>query len=204
MLTLYHAPRSRSSAIVVLIDELGAQNDVTIETVNIPRVDGTGQRDPSNPHPEGKAPYLVHDGHGISERGAIILYLTDMFPKAGLGPLPGDPMRGEYLSWLSWYQGVMEPVLIFGHMGIAHPALSATFRGIPEMTARLSAALKDRPYLLGDRFSGADLLIHSPFVFFEGSTPDDPNIRAWVARCADRPAKWRAKARDDAAFANAA
>jgi glutathione S-transferase len=112
MMTLYHAPVSRSSAIATLVDELGIQDKVTVKIVSIPRMDGTGGTDPANPHPEGKVPLLVHDGHMIRERGAIILYLTDMFPAAGLGPLPGEPMRGEYLSWLSWYQGVMEPVLI--------------------------------------------------------------------------------------------
>ena len=204
MLTLYHSPNSRSSAIMTLIDELGAQDHVDARTVTIPRMDGSGARDPANPHPEGKVPYLVDDGHGMSERGAIILYLTDMFPKAGLGPLAGDPQRGEYLSWLSWYHGVMEPVLVFAYAQLDHPILEVTFRGVPEMVARLSAALKDRPYLLGDRFSGADLLLHSPYVWFPDATPADPNIREWVARCADRPAKWRTKEQDDGLMAQAA
>ena len=203
MLTLYHAPRSRSSAIVTLIDELGVTDQVRTEIVTIPRQDGSGGRDPGNPHPEGKVPLLVHDGHMIRERGAIILYLTDLFPQAGLGPLPGDPMRGEYLSWLFYYQGVMEPVLIFQAAGLSHPYLEATFRDAGQMAARLGETLKDRPYLLGERFSGADLLLHSPFVWFPEATPDTPVIRDWVARCADRPAKWRTKEADEKAMAPA-
>ena len=113
----------------------GAQDHVDVRTVTIPRMDGSGARDPANPHPEGKVPYLVDDGHGMSERGAIILYLTDMFPKAGLGPLAGDPQRGGYLSWLSWYHGVMEPVLVFAYAQLDHPILDVTFRGVPEMVA---------------------------------------------------------------------
>lgn len=197
MITLYHAPVSRSSAIAQIVEELGVQDKVTVKTVSIPRMDGTGFTDSANPHPEGKVPLLVHDGHMIRERGAIILYLTDMFPAAGLGPMPGDPMRGEYLSWLSWYQGVMEPVLIFRFAGLDHPVLTKTFRDYDTMVARLEEALGDRPYLLGDRFSGADLLLHSPFVWFPEATPDVQCIRDWVARCADRPAKWRTKARDE-------
>ncbi len=197
MITLYHAPVSRSSAIAQLVEELGVQDKVTVQTVSIPRMDGTGFTDPANPHPEGKVPLLVHDGHMIRERGAIILYLTDMFPAAGLGPLPGEPMRGEYLSWLSWYQGVMEPVLIFRFAGLDHPVLTKTFRDYDTMVARLEEVLKDRPYLLGDRFSGADLLLHSPFVWFPDATPDVSCIRDWVARCADRPAKWLVKTRDE-------
>jgi glutathione S-transferase len=197
MLTLYHSPRSRSSTVVTLIDELGVADRVTVKTVSIPRQDGSGGRDPANPHPEGKVPYLVHDGHGISERGAIMLYLTDLFTEAGMGPAIGDPKRGEYLTWLSWYQGVVEPVLIFQAAGLVHDWLTATFRGPQEVAARLNTALQDGPYLLGDRFSAADLLLHSPFVFFPEATPDDPLIRDWVARCADRPAKWRTKEQDD-------
>ena len=203
MLTLYHAPRSRSSAIVALIDELGVTDQVRTEIVTIPRQDGSGGRDPKNPHPEGKVPLLVHDGHMIRERGAIILYLTDLFPQAGLGPLPGDPMRGEYLSWLFYYQGVLEPVLIFQAAGLSHPYLEATFRDAGQMAARLAEALKDRPYLLGERFSAADLLLHSPFVWFPEAMPADPAIRDWVARCADRPAKWRTKEVDEKAMAPA-
>lgn len=202
MLTLYHAPMSRSTRIVALIDELGA--DVAIRTVDIERQDGAGAGDAGNPHPEGKVPLLEHDGALIWESSAIILYLTDLFPQAGLGPLPGDPLRGPYLSWLAYYGDVMEPVMILGHVaGIEHPALHRTFRGLPEVTARLSAALADRPYLLGERFSAADLLLHSPYAWFRDATPEVPAIRDWVARCMDRPAAQRAMARDAEAMAAA-
>ncbi len=121
MLTLYHAPKSRSSSILVLLDELGILDKIEIRRVTIPRQDGSGGRDPANPHPEGKVPYLVNGADHVRERGAIMLYLTDMFPEAGLGPLPGDPGRGQYLSWLSWYQGVLEPVAILNFFKIEHP-----------------------------------------------------------------------------------
>ena len=76
MLTLFHAPNSRSSAIAALIDEMGIADRIETRIVTIPRVDGTGGRDPANPHPEGKVPVLVHDGRVITERGAIILHLS--------------------------------------------------------------------------------------------------------------------------------
>lgn len=200
MLTLYHAPMSRSTRIVTLIDELGA--DVAIREVTIPRQDGSGGRDPANPHPEGKAPLLVHDGATIWESPAIILYLTDLFPAAGLGPLPGDPLRGPYLSWLAYYGDVVEPVLILENvLKIEHPVLTATFRGMAEVTDRLARALERSPYLLGDRYTAADLLLCSPFAWFRDATPGVPVIRDWVARCIDRPSVTRATARDQAAMA---
>jgi glutathione S-transferase len=188
MLTLYHAPRSRSSRIVRLILELGVLDQVEIRIVTVPRNDGSGAIDPANPHPEGKVPLLVHDGVEIWESNAIMLYLTDLFPDAGLGRSVGQPDRGSYLSWLAWYGNVVEPVIIFEAAGLSHPFLDFTFRGVPEVVARLTAQLQKSPYLLGERFSAADLLLVSPYVWFPQSTPDVPIIRDWIARCQARPA----------------
>ncbi|KAB0682936.1 glutathione S-transferase family protein [Aureimonas leprariae] len=187
MLTLFHSPRSRSTRIVALLKELDALDDVGIEIVSTRRMDGSGARDPRNPHPDGKVPVLRHDGGGLVwESGAIVLYLADLFPAAGMSVPPGDPQRGTYLSWLAWYGGVMEPVLMAEAAGLHHPVLTATFRGAAEMKARLAAALADRPFLMGDRFTAADLLLHSPFAFF--GKPGEPTIDTWVDRCVARPA----------------
>ncbi|MDO8984037.1 glutathione S-transferase family protein [Cypionkella sp.] len=204
MLTLFHAPQSRSSAIVTLLDEMGITDKVEIRPVAILRMDGSGGVDPSNPHPEGKAPALLHDGHLITERGAIMLHLTTLFPDAGLAPPVGAPLWGEYLTWLSWYQGVLEPVLVMGALGLDHPGIARTFRGHPEAAARINAALQKGPWLLGETFSAADLLVHSPYAWFKDVTPDDPLIRDWVARCMARPARLRVLAADEAAMAKVA
>ena len=84
MLTLYHAPRSRSSRIIWLLEELGA--DYEIRYVEIPRMDGSGQPDASNPHPDKKVPALVHGDVLVTESAAVCLYLTDLHPDAGIGP----------------------------------------------------------------------------------------------------------------------
>ena len=192
MLTLYHAPKSRSSTILVLLAELGILDKVEIRQVTIPRQDGSGGRDPANPHPEGKVPYLVNGADHVRERGAIMLYLTDMFPEAGLGPLPGDPGRGQYLSWFSWYQGVLEPVAILNFFKIEHPALMATFRDYDTAIRQLDEVLGQQPWLLGDRFSAADLLIASPLLFFGTDMPRTPAIDAWAQRIQSRPSMARA------------
>ncbi len=186
MLTLYHAPQSRSSSVIVLLKELDALDKVEIRQVTIPRQDGSGGRDPANPHPEGKVPFLVEGADHVRERGAIMLYLTDRFPEAGLGPLPGDPARGRYLGWLSWYQGVLEPVAILNFFKIEHPALDATFRDYDTAIQRLEEVLSQQDYLLGDRFSAADLLVASPFAFFGEGMPRPPAVDAWVQRIQSR------------------
>ncbi len=187
MLTLYHSPRSRSSRIIQLIDELDIWNEVQIEIVDVSQNDGSSRSDPNNPHPEGKVPLLVHDGVEIWESNAIILYLTDLFPAAGLGPVAGNPLRGRFLSWLAWYGNVVEPVIVLGVAELSHPILHLTFRGVPEMTARLAGTLETTSFLMGERFTAVDLLLVSPFTWFPESTPDHPAIRAWIERCEARP-----------------
>ena len=101
MLTLYHSPQSRSDTVVDLVRMLGV--DADIREVTIRRQDGSGAQDPGNPHPEKKVPYLVDGDEHVRERGAIMLYLTDKYPQAKLGPLAGEAGRGAYLSWLAYY-----------------------------------------------------------------------------------------------------
>jgi glutathione S-transferase len=177
MLTLFHAPQSRSSRVVTLIHEMGIQDWVDIRLTEIPRIDGTGGPDTANPHPEAKVPALLDDDTLITESAAVMLYLTDMFPDSGMAPKAGDPLRGAFLAWMFWYGNVMEPVVVHQYAGLDHPVLTATFRGPDEMTSRLHKALEKGPYLLGDSYSAADLICHSPFAWFPDATPDDPLIR---------------------------
>ena len=202
MMTFFHAPFSRSTRVLALLRELGQDGAVDIRITDIPRVDGTGGRDAANPHPEGKVPLLVHDGVEISETPAIMTYLVDMFPEAGLAPRLGDADRGRFLTWMAWYGDVMEPVYCIDAAGVTHPILTATFRGVPEVVARLESALADgRPWLLGDRYSAADLLVHSPYAWFRDATPRAPAVSDWVARCMARPATAWAAAQDSLARA---
>lgn len=186
MLTLFHAPHSRSTRIVQLAIELDIMNQLEIRTVTVARQDGSGSIDPDNPHAEGKVPMLLHDGCEIRESNAIILYLTDLFPSS-LAPTVGAADRGSYLSWLAYYGNVVEPVLVHHFAELSHPALHATFRGIPELTRTLSETLDKRDYLLGDSFTAADLLLASPFSWFTELVPDVPSIQSWLTRCQTRP-----------------
>lgn len=195
MLRLYHAPRSRSSRIVWLVEELGA--DCEIVYTNIARLDGSGEEDPDNPHPDKKVPALVHDGTLITESSAIVLYLTDLFPEAGLGPRAGDPRRGEYLTWLFYYSGVIEPVVTLEFAGLGeNPALIRTFRGRAETDRRIMEALKHGPYMLGDKFSGADILIASMGAWARQMLPTGKLVDEYLARCNSRPALKASFAKD--------
>jgi len=196
MLTLFHSPESRSVTILQLIEEMGIQDQIDIRTVTIPRMDGSGGRDPANPHPEGKVPALLHDGQIITERAAIMLHLTSLFPDTGLAPKVGTPDWGVFAGWLAWYQGVLETVVIFEAAGIEHPWLFAAVRDHKTATLRLRAALEKGPWIMGDSFSAADILLHGPYAWFREATPDDPLIRDWVERCMARPASVKVRERD--------
>ncbi|MGD9919580.1 MAG: glutathione S-transferase family protein [Paenirhodobacter sp.] len=198
MITLYHSPNSRSTSVLALLRELGAEEKVTIRRVEIPRADGSGARDPANPHPEGKVPFLTNGADTVRERGAIFTYLCEIFPDAGMAPMPGEEGRGAFLSWMAYYQGVIEPVFVLNMLGLDNPRLQATFRGLPEITEALTAALSQGPWLLGESYSAADLLIASPFLWFPELCPDHPVVRDWVARAGERPSALWAKQRDDA------
>jgi glutathione S-transferase len=195
MLTLHHAPQSRSSRILWLLEEVGATYQIAL--TNIPRPDGSGAPDPKNPHPDKKVPALVDDGVLVTESAAIVLYLTDKFPAAGVGPVVGDPLRGPYLSWLAYYAGVMEPVATIEFAGLAdNPAVMRTFRGRAEMNERVLSALRAGPWVLGERFSGADILVASMGQFIRTLLPPGDVVDAFLARAAARPALARARAKD--------
>jgi glutathione S-transferase len=195
MLILHHAPQSRSSRILWLLEELNVPYEIRI--TNIPRPDGSGAADTANPHPDKKVPALEDDGVLVTESAAIVLYLTDKFPAAGLGPAVGDRLRGPYLSWLAYYAGVIEPVVTLEFAQLAsNPAVQRTFRGLTEMGARVLAALRAGPHLLGERFSGADILITSLGQFARQMLPADRVVDDYLARTGARPALARALAKD--------
>lgn len=99
MLTLFHSLQSRSSRMIWLLEELGA--DYELRYVDIPRMDGSGRPAPANPHPDKKVPALAHDGALVTESAAICLYLTDLHPEAGVAGTAFEEQRivGRRTSW---------------------------------------------------------------------------------------------------------
>jgi glutathione S-transferase len=196
MITLYHRSKSRSSRFIFLLEELGAP--YRIENVTIRAGDGSGALDPNDPHPHGKVPAITDDGTLIFESAAIALYLTDKFPKAGIGPAVGDPKRGPYLTWLAYYAGVMEPAWMSDFMKIDVPRGTAGWVKTGEVMEYVNKTLDAGPYLLGDTFSAADILVGTTFALFLGSPllPKTTLLEAYVKRVTERPAAIRAAAKD--------
>ena len=205
MLTLYHAPLSRSSVIAQAIIEMEVADRVHVRPTQVPRADGSGAVDPANPHPEGKVPLLDHGGTHVWERPAILIYLSDLFPDApGIRPA-GHAQRGPFLSWLAYYGDVVEPVFILKAAELSHPYITAGLRGFDEVAGRLSRTFADgRDFLLPDGFSVADLLVASPFMWFRDYLPEDPATRAWFERVDSRASVEAVRQSDQAAMTAAA
>ena len=196
MITLYHAPRSRASRFIFLLEELGAPYELA--EVTIRRGDGSGALDSHNPHPHGKVP-AIRDGETVVyESAAIALYLTDKFPQADIGPLIGDPKRGAYLTWLAYYAGVMEPAWMSAFMKTDVPRGTAGWVKTDEVMELVNATLSKGPYILGEKFSAADVLIATTFKLFMGSPllPKTKLLEAYVNRVTERPAYARGMAKD--------
>ncbi len=197
MITLFHHPKSRSTRFIFLLEELEAP--YRIQRVTMRRSDGTGAVDPANPHPHGKVPAISDDGVIVFESPAIALYLTDRFPKNRLGPLAHERDRGAYLTWLSYYTGVLEPAFMSKFMNVEVPRGSAGWVPVEESMAAVIARLSQGPYMLGEHFSAADVLYGTTFAMFLGSPmmPASALIADYVQRVVSRPAFSRAQALDD-------
>ena len=197
MLTLFHAPKSRSSRFIWLLEEL--EIPYSLKVVTIRRGDGSGTLDPANPHPHGKVPVIVDGATIVFESPAIALYLTDAFPAKRLGPVIGDPARGAYLSWLAYYGDVMEPAFMSKFMNTPVPRGTAGWVVMDEAMAYVIQTLTARPFLAGEAFSAVDILFGSTFALFGTSPllPKSPVIDAYVKRCVGRPAYERAAAKDN-------
>lgn len=193
MITLYHAPRSRASRFIFLLEELGAPYE--LKEVSIRRGDGSGALDPANPHPHGKVPVIRDSETVVYESAAIALYLTDKFPQNGIGPLAGDAARGAYLTWLAYYAGVMEPAWMSAFMKWEVRRGTAGWVKTEEVMELVNATLSKQPFLLGEKFSAADVLVGTTFKLFMGSPllAKTELLEAYVNRITGRPAYIRAQ-----------
>ena len=196
MLTLYHRPQTRSSRFIFLLEELGVPYEIRIVTT---RSREGGEPDPANPHPLGKVPCLTDGETVVFESPAIALYLTDRYPQAHLGPTIDEPERGAYLSWLVYLTAVLEPAVMSKFTNANVPRGTAGWLPIEESIAPLVRQLSKGPYLLGERFSAADILYGTTFAMFGRSplVPHSPLIEAYAQRVVSRPANARAQARDN-------
>lgn len=191
-LTLYHIAPSRSSIVRWMLEEIGEPYDLHV--LSMAREEN---RAPAylDVNPMGKVPALVHDGVVITEVAAICCYLADAFPQAGLGVPIGDPRRGPYLKWLFFSSGCIEPAVL----DRAFPRAAAPPRGtlgygdFDTVMDVLAAAVSPGPYLLGDTFTAADIVVGAQlrWALLFKLIPQRPEFLEYVGRLDARPALQR-------------
>ncbi|UQA55317.1 glutathione S-transferase family protein [Polyangium aurulentum] len=196
--TLYHSPQSRSTGIAILLEELGAPHDLHILDMKKGE-----QREPAYLaiNPLGKVPAVKHGDAIITEQVAIVIYLADLFPEAGITPAIGDPLRGPYLRWLVYYAASFEPAVVDRAMKreVAPQGVSP-YGDFDTMLKVITDQLAKGPYLLGERFTAADVLWGTALGWTTSFklVPEHPVIMDYVKRLAARPAPIRVHERDTA------
>ncbi|CAM3166550.1 MULTISPECIES: glutathione S-transferase family protein [Methylobacterium] len=196
----YHAPNTRSTGVRVLLEELGAPHRLHVLNMRAGEHLGDAYR---AINPMAKVPAIRHGDALVTEQAAVYMYLADLFPAAGLAPALTDPARGTYLRWMVFYGSCFEPAVIDRHLKReAGPRAMSAYADYDSVIARVTEALNPGPYLLGDRFSAADVLWGSALGWTTGFglVAPDPALSAYVDRIRARPA-FRTVAAADARLA---
>jgi glutathione S-transferase len=190
-IVLYHSPASRAFTAYWMLEELGVP--FTVETVDIRKGD---QKKPAylKLNPAGKVPTLTDGEAVVSENPAIAIYLADRYGYGTLAPKIDDIERGPYLKWMVYSSAVVDPVATLHEQKIDLPGYSFSFGAFDDMVRVLSGVLKDRKYLLGARFSAADVVLGGTLsrLLYQKVLPQDPVLMDYNSRLTERPAFQRA------------
>jgi glutathione S-transferase len=199
VITLYHAPMSRSLRVRWLLEELAIPYQ--LETRKLAEL-----KTPEYLalHPLGKVPSIRDGELVLFESGAIVQYLLETHGDGRLEPKLGSPERPKFLQWLHFAEASMAPPLgLIVQNTLIRPEaerISAivpdAIKGAGNALAVAERALAGRDWLLGE-FSAADVMMGYSVLlanFVKLVTDATPNLRAYLARCQERPAFRKATA----------
>jgi glutathione S-transferase len=189
---LYWAPKTRSLKVIWMLEESGLSYD----RIRISLDDGELQQPIFRAiNPMMKVPAIIDGPVKVAECGAILAYIAEQAPAAKLAPGLDHPRRGDYLRWLFFSAGCVEAAYAQKFTGMQLPARSAGWGDFDRVVTVIDEALATGPWLLGDRFSAADVALASDLRFGVDVfriVEDRPNFRAYIDRCTARPAFKRA------------
>lgn len=196
---LYYNPMSRARIVHWLLEELGVPYRLELLSFD--------KHEHKTPqflaiNPMGKLPTISDNGVVVTEAAAICTYLADNYPRAQLAPALHDPARGTYLRWLFFGAGCVEPAMVdrmFSRAAVDRPS-TLGYGSYENVMDTLEGALKPGPFILGDRFSAADVYIGSQIGWglMTKSVEPRPTFLSYVARNAERPAFKRFAAQSSA------
>lgn len=195
-ITLFYSPQTRATGARVLLEELNVPYELHVLNMK------TGeQRQPAYLaiNPLGKVPAVRVGETLITEQGAIYLYLADLFPEAGLALALTDPDRGAYVRWLFIYGSCFEPAVVDRYLKREPGSMNETpYASYESLIDMLEEALNTGPYLLGERFTAADLLwgIALRWTTMFGLVEARPAFQAYMERINSRTSIQKVSAED--------
>lgn len=198
-LTFYTNPMSRGRIARWMLEEVGQPYETVVLEY------GTTMKAPEYLaiNPMGKVPAIKHGETVVTECAAVCAYLADAFPQAGLAPAPTDKLRGPYYRWLFFAAGPVEAATTNKSLGVTADSDRKAMVGYgsqAEVLDVLEKAVTQNEYLLGGRFSAADVYLgsHIGWGLQFGSMEARPGFAEYVARIHNREAAKRANELDDA------
>ena len=206
MLVVHHLGRSQSDRIVWLCEELGLDYDLRRYA-----------RDPSTGlapaeyralSPFGTAPVISDDGLLLGESAAIVEYVAEVHGAGRFLVRKGAPNYPDFLYWFHFANGSFMPAALIDAMARRMEGGTDVMAGLRARLDRAYAQVEDRlrtvPFLAGDEFTAADIMMLFPMTTMRAFAPRDigpyPSILAYLQRVAARPAFKRAMGKADPDF----
>jgi glutathione S-transferase len=163
MYKLYARAGAGSAAIEALLAVLNAPHEI----IDVPK-DGDG-RSPDwfsaiNPRAEVPTMQLPH-GNIMTESAAMMIYLADAFPEAGLAPADKTPERAQYLRWMIYlaatpYNSDLRMYYPHRYSTLSSHADGIKARAISDLARDfdvLAGGIGDGPFMLGSKMSALDI-----------------------------------------------
>ncbi len=196
-ITLHHHPFSRAANALWMLEEVGVPYELAF--VDIMKGE---QKKPALValNPMGKLPTLTDDDVVVTESAAIGLYLADRYSAGKLAPALDDPARGTYLRWSLFAPSVIEPGISAKLGGWDFKAGQVGWGEFETMVDTMEKTIADKSYVLGDRFTMADVIFGGTirFMLTVKALDPRPTFTAYAERLAARPAAKRADEKNTA------
>lgn len=193
---LYWCPGTRAHRVVWLLEEAGLE----YERVHVDIFKAYRSDEFLAASPMGKVPALEDGAVRMADSAAICLYLADTYAADELAPTFDDPLRGRFLQWMLFVPGVIEPAVTEMFSGRAGDPRSNGWGDFERMIRVWKEGLGNGPWILGDRFSAADVMLGATGVLFRRFKlfEKHPSLSTYIERCEQRDAYQRALAIDKA------
>ena len=197
MITLYHHPFSRAAGTIWALEEIGQPYELAFVDI----LKGA-QKAPAiiAMNPMGKLPILKDGDAVVTEAAAICLYLADRYAAGKLAPALDDPKRATYLRWSLFAPSVIEPGALAKTSNWEFKPSQAGWGDHDTMLKTIETAIDGHPFVLGDTFSMADVILGGTlrFMLRFKMLEARPAFTAYVDRLGQRPALQRTDARNAA------